>query len=92
MVPERSRESTVKTCRSCEIAGYLEEEARDNFPEPPDGLTILAHMWHDRCTGCDCEVEPCAGRILSFLRAVAHALRGLHVRRVPEGLGKESRC
>lgn len=61
---------------------YLEEETQ--LHESPGGLLVLAHMWHDRCTGCDCEAVHCERGILPRVRALRRSLAGyLHVRRVP---------
>lgn len=71
------------TCHSCLIAGYLGESGE------ADGIRDLVHMWHDKCTGCDCEVKPCERGILSFLRSLWHSHCRVHVPRLPGRMGKK---
>src|SRR5882762_2893526 len=75
------------TCRPCEIAGYLEESLTHCETE---SIRALAHIWHDKCTGCDCEVRPCARGILPFLRSLWCTWSRLHVPRLPGQMGKGS--
>jgi hypothetical protein len=52
-------------CKSCEIAGYLTEEAAMSWYSETDRVAVLtgARMWHEKCKGCGCG---CAERKLLF--------------------------
>jgi len=55
-------------CHSCEVAGYLTEEASMIWFSETDRVAILtgARLWHQKCKGCECG---CAEqKLLPFLR------------------------
>ena len=73
----------MTTCKPCEVAGFLEEEAEMDWygEDEAENIRIGARDWHDKCRGCDCEVTPRDKTLLRHLRKLHQSLfRDLHVR------------
>ena len=69
------------TCKNCEVAGHLEEEARMKWygEDEASRIRALALAWHDECKGCDCKVEPRERGLLHQVQALCRHLFRLHV-------------